>query len=139
MKPRTLHVISPFLSVLILNGCIALAVPIPAHEKPWYEERIPGLQIGITHQNDVISQFGDPDVNYFQNSEFLYTTLANTWKVPWLVGGLSGGDVGIATFQKRHILLMSFDEAGVLSSFEIDEEAMLLTRLFSDSIKVGWF
>ena len=121
MHVRPLILIPILLVVFLLGGCIALAVPIPAHEDPHFEEKIPTLRVGTTHKNYVIHKFGDPYEKYFEDSEFLYIAEGESWKIPWGIAvwpGAGGG--GVVTLHKRHILLLSFDEKGVLSEIDVE-------------------
>jgi len=123
VKIWPLHAISSLFFVLFLGGCIPVAVPIPVQEKP-YEEAITNVQVGITRKDDVISQFGDPDYKYFNDSEFVYTTFAESWKVAWAyfipLPPDGASDAGVETLYKRHVMKLSFDANDILSEIELD-------------------
>ncbi len=104
------------LPVVLTAGCIAIPLPV-VHEKP-YEEETPNLHVGFTLKHDVIAQFGDPDATYFQNSEFVYTVLGESWKIFWVV---YDAGVGVQTLHKRHVLLLSFDTKGYLSNVLVEK------------------
>lgn len=110
----------------MLSGCIV--IPVPINEDP-YEETIPGLQPGITSKDQAIAQFGDPVEKYQQDSEFVYTALAESWKILW-VGSRSGG---LDTINSRHVLILSFDEENILTGFNVDKAG----DNFGDCTKAG--
>lgn len=121
---RRLHAICSLCFVLLLGGCvIPVVVPIPADDEPYFQEAITNVQVGITHKDDMIYLLGTPDSKYFNDSEFVYTAFAESWKVAWAVLAIvpgGGADAGLETLEKRHVLILSFDEDDILSGFEVD-------------------
>lgn len=109
------------LSMVMMAGCIV--IPVPTGEKPHFAGAIPFLEVGVTSKGEVLREFGVPDVTYHRNSELIYITTQESWKVAWgfilpLPGGGAGG--GVETLHKRFVLSVSFDTKDVLSKFEFD-------------------
>jgi len=111
------------LSVVMMTGCIV--IPVPTGEKPYYAEAIPNLEVGVTRKSEVLHEFGVPDATYHQDSELIYITTQESWKIawgyivllPWASGGMDGG---VETLHKRFILSLLFDTQDILSAFELD-------------------
>jgi hypothetical protein len=101
------------LPVVLAVGCIV--IPIPTGEKPYYDEAIPGLEVGITSKAEATSQLGVPDGSYFQGSELVYIDTVENWKIAYA----GEGGFGIDTTHKRHVLLLSFDTETILTGFEL--------------------
>ena len=108
------------LPVVLTTGCIVV-IPIPTGEKPYYSGAIPGLEVGITSKDEAISNFGVPDGIYAEGSELVYIDTVENWKIAWgFFVPYGGGDVGLETLHKRHVLLLLFDEKNDLTRFELD-------------------
>jgi hypothetical protein len=105
-----------FTCTLIASGCIV--IPIPSAAEAPYEGTIDGLEIGITHKNDVIDRFGDPSGIYFEGSELIYSETAERWKIVY--ASLLGHGDGVETVDKRYVLLISFDAQDILSGFHVE-------------------
>jgi hypothetical protein len=111
------------LPLVMISGCIV--IPVPTGEKPYYAGAIPNLEIGVTTKSEVLQEFGVPDATYQRDSELIYITTQESWKVAWafiiLVPWAKGGaGAGVETLHKRFVLWVSFDTKDVLSEFEFD-------------------
>ena len=102
------------LPLMMMAGCIV--IPVPTGEKPYYAGAIPSLEVGVTSKSEVLREFGVPDVTYHRDSELIYITTEESWKVLFI----SEGYTGLDTFYKRFVLSLSFDTKDVLSEFEFD-------------------
>jgi hypothetical protein len=105
------------LPVVLTTGCIV--IPIPTGEKPYYSGAIPNLEVGVTSKNEVLVEFGVPDVTYRQGSELVYIEKQESWKIAWASLFLETG-AGVETLHKRFALAVSFNEQDTLSAFEFD-------------------
>lgn len=108
---------SIFLCLLVLvmvTGCIV--IPVPTFEKPYYAGAIPNLEVGVTSKSEVLKEFGVPDVTYCRDSNLIYITTQEAWKVAYF--GDSGA--GVDTLYKRFVLSVSFDTQDILTAFEAD-------------------
>ena len=87
------------LPLVMMAGCIV--IPIPTGEKPYYAEAIPNLEVGVTNKSEVLQEFGVPDVTYHRDSELIYITTQESWKVAWgfilLTPWAGGADGGVET------------------------------------------
>jgi hypothetical protein len=118
-------------ALVMMAGCIV--IPVPTGEKPYYDGAIPNLEVGVTSKSEVLQEFGVPDVTYPRNSELIYITTQESWKIAWAsiipnpdpkysdrrsweVEGFSG----VGTLHKRFVLSLSFDTQDTLSAFELD-------------------
>lgn len=107
------------LPVVLTTGCIV--IPIPTGEKPYYSGAIPNLEVGVTSKNEVLVEFGVPDVTYQQGSELVYIEKQESWKIAWAAIGPGGaGGAGVETLHKRFALSVSFDTQDTLNAFEFD-------------------
>jgi len=110
------------LALVMMAGCIV--IPVPTGEKPYYAEAIPNLEVGVTSKSEVLQEFGVPDVTYHRDSELIYITTQESWKVAWgfilLAPGAGEAGGGVETLHKRFVLSLSFDTKDVLSEFEFD-------------------
>lgn len=104
------------LPCLLTVGCIA--IPVPTGEEPNFAFAIPSLEVGITSKNQVLTEFGTPAITYNQDSEFIYVETWESWKIYWSQGSYGGS--GVDPLYKRHVLLISFDEHGVLSNYKVE-------------------
>ena len=119
------------LPLVLMTSCIV--IPVPTGEKPYYAEAIPNLEVGVTSKSEVLQEFGVPDVTYHRDSELIYITTQESWKIAWAsiipnpdpkysdrdsweVEGFSG----VGTVHKRFVLSLSFDTQDTLSEFEFD-------------------
>ena len=73
------------LPLVMMAGCIV--IPVPTGEKPYYAGAIPKLEVGVTSKSEVLQEFGVPDVTYHRDSELIYITTQESWKIAYLVGG----------------------------------------------------
>jgi hypothetical protein len=103
------------LPLVMMAGCIV--IPVPTGEKPYYAGAIPNLEVGVTSKSEVLQEFGVPDVTYHRDSELIYITTQESWKVAYFS---IYGDAGVDTLYKRFVLSLSFDTKDVLSEFEFD-------------------
>ena len=115
----------------MMTGCVV--IPVPTGEKPYYAEAIPNLEVGVTSKSEVLQEFGVPDVTYHRDSELIYITTQESWKIAWASmipnpePKYSDGDSwgvegfsGVGTVHKRFVLSLSFDTQDTLSAFEFD-------------------
>jgi len=111
------------LPLVMMSGCIV--IPIPTGEKPYYAKAVPNLQVGITSKNEARTEFGVPNVTFKEDSELIYITTQESWKIIWgfillsPVSASAGG--GVETLHTRYVLSLSFDKKDVLSEFESDK------------------
>lgn len=103
------------LPLVMMTGCIV--IPVPTGEKPYYAGAIPGLEVGVTRKSEVLQEFGVPDITYHQDSEIIYITTQESWKIAYFI--VYGG-AGVDTLHKRFVLSLSFDTQDTLSAFEFD-------------------
>jgi len=119
---RMVRTVSRILPLVMMAGCIV--IPVPTGEKPYYAAAIPKLEVGVTGKSEVLQEFGVPDVTYHRESELIYITTQESWKVAWgfilLTPWAGGVDGGIETLHKRFVLSLSFDTQDTLSAFEFD-------------------
>ena len=104
------------LTVVLTTGCIV--IPVPTGEEPYYKEKMPGLEIGITSKDEATLLIGDPDASYFKDSELVFVDTVENLKIAYLVL-FPGGDAGLETTHKRHVLLLSFDEENILTGLDV--------------------
>jgi hypothetical protein len=119
------------LPLVMMTGCIV--IPVPTGEKPYYTGAIPNLEVGVTSKNEVLTEFGVPDVTYQHDSELIYIETQESWKVAWAglapnlqpaysPTGLWPPEIfsGVGTLHKRFVLSLSFDTQDTLSAVELD-------------------
>jgi len=111
------------LSLVMMAACIV--IPIPTGEKPYYAGAIPNLEVGVTGKGAVLQELGVPDATYHRDSELIYITNQESWKIVWglfLFGPGAGAlDGGVETLHTRYVLSLSFDTKDILSKFEFDK------------------
>ena len=131
MRTWPLRVLPALTIVFLLCGCVVpVVIPVPSQDEPYFEGKVKNLKVGMTHKDEVVYQIGDPDETYFGGSEYIYKATSESWKILWAVvvlvpgyGDTPGsGDAigGVGTLYKRHVLILSFDEADILSKFDIE-------------------
>lgn len=121
-RSHTQNIFLCLLALVMMTSCIV--IPIPTGEQPYYAEAIPSLEVGVTSKNEALTEFGVPDVTYHQDSELIYITTQESWKVAWglILVAPGAGEVGggVETLHKRFVLSLSFDTKDILSKFEFD-------------------
>ena len=121
-RSHTQNIFLCLLALVMMAGCIV--IPVPTGEKPYYAGAIPNLEVGVTSKSEVLQEFGVPDVTYHRDSELIYITTQESWKVAWGLAllGPGGGEAagGVETLHKRFVLSVSFDTQDVLTAFEAD-------------------
>lgn len=109
----------------LLGGCLVLPVP---ESMQFYggrriisEEDLVYLERGKVTRADVLLKFGEPDVVSPDERKFAYKW--HMAKAVWLIfaangysGGMLGGDI-----PEMHLIILEFDDAGVLGDFSVDE------------------
>ena len=100
--------------LMVMAGCIA--IPVHIGDKPYYTGAIPNLEAGVTSKSEVLQEFGVPDATYHRDSELIYTTTEESWKVLFISETYSG----LETYHKRFVLFVSFDSQDVLTAYEAD-------------------
>ncbi len=110
------RIIFSLLPVFLINGCII--IPIPTGEKPYYDAAVTNLEIGVTRKNKVLTEFGVPDVTYYQDSQLIYIETQESWKIAYAEFFL--GSAGVNTLHKRFVLSLAFDTHDILSSYKAD-------------------
>lgn len=106
------------LPVVLTTSCVV--IPIPTGEKPYYYGAIPILEVRVTSKNEVLAEFGVPDVTYQQGSELVYIEKQESWKIAWVSFLPEAPGAGVETLHKRFVLSVSFNEQDTLSAFELD-------------------
>ena len=128
------HIQAIFLCLLVLVMMAAcIVIPVPTGEKPYYAGAIPNLEVGVTSKSDVLQEFGVPDAIYHRNSELIYITTQESWKIAYF----GEGGAGVDTLYKRFVLSLTFDTQDVLMAFEADTAGDDLGDCTSNGICLG--
>jgi len=106
------------LPVLLITGCIV--IPMPTGEKPYYDPAITILKVGVTRKNEALSEFGVPDVTFYQGSELIYIETQESWKIAYAYILPGAVDTGVGTLHKRFVLSLLFDTEDILSTYQTD-------------------
>lgn len=137
MKIRSILPALSLGTVLILAGCIAL--PIPTTEgkvlagRRVSEEQLTLLSPGITTQEQVIEQLGNPDVILEDVHVFAYHWEVRQGLFVWGFGSMGGGAVGAEDIPKRYVLLVEFDPLDRIARFE--SAVRPLTQSYADFLR----
>lgn len=123
MKTRILILTAWTGLVLATTGC--LVVPIPKGEDKVLrgvriqEEEIARIQIGVSTQEDVRQQLGDPHVIWEDQRLWAYDWDVRKMEILWLIaaaapGGAAGATGGSIDVGRHYVLLVQFDERAVV-------------------------
>ena len=109
----------------LLFGCIV--VPIPEEHqfaqgrRTISDRELEQLVPGVSNRESVLLTFGEPDVVSAGGDKFAYKWHMN--KAFWLA--ILGGDYSAQIFggdiPEKHLIILSFDEEGILQEFTADE------------------
>ena len=109
---------------LLLGGCVAIPLVLPAHEEP-FKEVIGRIQIGGTSRDEVMEILGepkaflmDPEIHYY--AEFHFTGFQGVIIIAALVGPLiffGAEPLGVGGWTVL-ALAIQFDETGIVSSVD---------------------
>jgi hypothetical protein len=110
-------------SLLLHPGCVAIPIPqgyrnLEREGKRIGEARLSFVVPGETTKAEFIERIGEP---YLVLDE--YGVMAYYWKmiaayVPWVIGVPGGGAAGILEVDRQHVLLVSYDDRGIIDRYE---------------------
>ncbi len=109
------------LLLVISAGCVVIPIPLP--ETPVAGKEITGEQAsfitpGSTHREDVIRELGQPYAEFPDLRILAYSWDMHAGVVLWGAGGPGGGGVGGTAVYKYYSLLIAFDPADRVVTFE---------------------
>ncbi len=114
----------PVTLFLLCVGCVSIT---PEHvvglfsRQPIEKESLEFLEIGSTTREDVLLRLGDPD--YARDSEriFVYHWVTKSEKE---IGWLDYREASKFETRKRYQVIIGFDEAGIVTSYETKREEL---------------
>jgi hypothetical protein len=105
-----------------LTGCIALPVPLgegyvsAGREIPADTET--RFTLGTTTRAEAVASLGEPSATWDEAGIIVYDWDRVRWLVLWLIGGRGGGAAGAFELPDHHMLILRFDQAGILRRAE---------------------
>ena len=109
--------------LLLHLGCLAIPIPQGYRNIERAGKKIEPYKLGFvvpgqTTKTEFIEKVGKP---YLMMDD--YGVMAYYWKMlavsmPWFVGGYGGGTGSVAEFQPQYLLLVSYDDRGVINNYE---------------------
>lgn len=107
---------------LLLAGCIVLPIPLGEGYVSAGREPPPGAEarftLGTTTRTEVIASLGEPSATWDEAGVIVYDWDRVRWVVLWLIGGRGGAAAGAFELPDHHMLILRFDQAGILRRAE---------------------
>lgn len=108
--------------MILLQGCVVLPIPTQEHKvlagKPVTPDQLAFLKPGVTTQSEVIKRLGGPDAIWEDARLYVYEWTMRQGILIWAVVGGYTGTGGVENIEKRHMLLIQFDERDRACRFE---------------------
>ena len=113
--------LSGCLLIVVFAGCVVLPIPMP--ETPVAGKEIKSEQVtfitpGSTLREDVIRELGQPYAEFPDLRILAYTWEMHGGEVIWAAGGPGGSGAGTIGMYKYYSLLIAFDPADRIVTFE---------------------
>ena len=111
-----------------IASCVAVPIP-PSDEKPFQEQSLEFLKIGLTSRQDIDTHFSNNsdhflDIRFEADRVRVYGASADTWN--WFVCGVSytGSVCGLLlpqSFDREYYLVLRFDSHGILENYGLSK------------------
>jgi hypothetical protein len=132
-------VITGLVASVFLSACIG-AVPIPWFPDDPHEQKIRTLERYQLDVENVVKRLGPPWA-VLDDSSYVYISSATGSKLLWFYGwgvpytNETGGDAGLVSMTDRdYILMINFDDSGVVSNYEIYKDSFSHNHCFDNEI-----
>lgn len=129
----------------LVSTCIATwsCVPIPPSDsKPFEEQSLNFLRIGETSRDEAQAYFAKDSAGFeelrFENDAVrIYSGTADTWSIFWCAISPCGPGCGylLPPRKKKYYLILRFNEAGLLTRFDVSEYGCDMTAGFCATYK----
>ena len=113
---------------IAITSCVAVPIP-PSDEKPFQEQSLEFLKIGLTSRQDIDTHFSNNsdhflDIRFEADRVRVYGASADTWN--WFVCGVSytGSVCGLLlpqSFDREYYLVLRFDSHGILENYGLSK------------------